>query len=227
MMAPIEITRGCPHSCGFCQTPRLFGRRMRHRSIEKIVRYAKYRDVRFISPNALAYGSDGLTPRLDKVERLLSSLKGKRIFFGTFPCEVRPEFVSEEALELISRYCHNTHICMGAQSGSDRVLKLLQRGHDTTDVYRAVELCVESGFKPIVDMIFGLPFEREEDEEKSLEMVRWITSKGGLIRAHKFIPLPGTPLEHHTPHPISDKVRKVLGKLALKGKVKGRWEQLE
>ncbi|RLG21732.1 TIGR04013 family B12-binding domain/radical SAM domain-containing protein, partial [Methanosarcinales archaeon] len=95
MMAPIEITRGCPHSCGFCQTPRLFGRKMRHRSIGKIVKYAKYRDVRFISPNALAYGSDGTKPNLEKVEKLLSSLKGKRVFFGTFPCEVRPEFVSD------------------------------------------------------------------------------------------------------------------------------------
>jgi B12-binding domain/radical SAM domain protein len=224
MMAPIEITRGCPHSCGFCQTPRLFGRKMRHRSIGKIVKYAKYRDVRFISPNALAYGSDGIEPNLEKVEKLLSSLKGKRVFFGTFPCEVRPEFVSDRALEIIGRYCYNTHICIGAQSGSDRVLKILRRGHETAEVYKAVELCVEHGFKPVVDMIFGLPFENEEDERRSLDMVRWITNKGGLIRAHKFMPLPGTPLEHYPPTQISDRVKRVLGKLALKGKVRGRWE---
>jgi len=78
-------------------------------------------------------------------------------------------------------------------------LKILQRGHETAEVYKAVELCIEYGFRPVVDMIFGLPFENEEDEKRSLDMVRWITNKGGLIRAHKFMPLPGTPLEHYPP----------------------------
>ena len=49
----VEITRGCPFSCGYCQTPRLFGRCMRHRSVEEIARYAsRHRDIRFVTPNA-------------------------------------------------------------------------------------------------------------------------------------------------------------------------------
>lgn len=38
---PIEITRGCPHGCKYCQTPTLLGRKMRHRSVEEILKYAK------------------------------------------------------------------------------------------------------------------------------------------------------------------------------------------
>jgi radical SAM superfamily enzyme YgiQ (UPF0313 family) len=60
MKGYIEISRGCPFSCTYCQTPRIFGHVMRHRSIESIARYAsRYRDARFLSPNAFAYGSDG------------------------------------------------------------------------------------------------------------------------------------------------------------------------
>jgi radical SAM superfamily enzyme YgiQ (UPF0313 family) len=60
LRAPIEISRGCPYNCKYCQTPRLFGTKMRHRSAATIVFYSNYlSDIRFISPNAFAYGSDG------------------------------------------------------------------------------------------------------------------------------------------------------------------------
>jgi len=111
ILAPIEISRGCPWSCAYCQTPRLFGSRMRHRSIDVIARFASYhKDVRFTSLNSLSYGKDGRRPRLDKVEALLRRLAetGKPIYFGTFPSEVRPEFISPQALDLISSYCANS-----------------------------------------------------------------------------------------------------------------------
>ncbi|MDD1668978.1 MAG: TIGR04013 family B12-binding domain/radical SAM domain-containing protein, partial [Methanomicrobiales archaeon] len=96
MKGYIEISRGCPFGCAFCQTPRIFGSVMRHRSIDTIASFARrYRDVRLVSPNALAYGSDGRRPLLGKVERLLAGLEGK-VYFGTFPNEVRPEFVTDE-----------------------------------------------------------------------------------------------------------------------------------
>jgi radical SAM superfamily enzyme YgiQ (UPF0313 family) len=78
MHSSIEITRGCPFSCAYCSTPQLFGNRMRHRGIDVISKYAAFLgDVRFTSPNAFAYGSDGIHPRIEKVEALLRALPGK------------------------------------------------------------------------------------------------------------------------------------------------------
>lgn len=86
-LSPIEISRGCPHACRFCQTSFIFGTRMRHRSTEKILNYISLskengtNDFRFISPNSLAYGSvDGHTVNFDAVEGLLkraSAITGK------------------------------------------------------------------------------------------------------------------------------------------------------
>ena len=42
MHSTIEITRGCPFNCSYCQTPQLFGHRMRHRSIDVISKYARF-----------------------------------------------------------------------------------------------------------------------------------------------------------------------------------------
>lgn len=222
MKGYIEISRGCPFGCAFCQTPRIFGPAMRHRSIDAIATHARrYRDVRFVSPNALAYGSDGRRPRLGKVERLLSSLKGK-VFFGTFPNEVRPEFLTGEALELIARFCANTRIAFGIQSGSDRVLGGIGRGHTVADGIQAVELCRDHGFTPVVDFILGFPFETDEDEAATLDLIGWV-ARSGRVRVHAFLPLPGTPLAGTRPLPVSSRGERLLGRLALAGKLTGSW----
>lgn len=229
LRAPIEISRGCPWGCKYCQTPRLFGREVRHRSIDSILKNAQhYNDLRFIASNAFAYGSDGILPRFDRVEKLLSALQklpDKKIFFGTFPSEVRPEFVTEESVELVRKYCANDSLSLGAQSGSDRILKEIRRGHTVEDSISAVECCLEHDIMPAVDFIFGLPTETEEDQEKSLELVRWICEKGGTVRAHYMTPLPGTPYASSVPSEVSGRVRRELGKLALGGKLTGYWEK--
>lgn len=229
LRCPIEISRGCPWGCKYCQTPRLFGREVRHRSIDCILKNAQhYDDLRFIASNAFAYGSDGIHPRFDKVEKLLSALHelpDKKIFFGTFPSEVRPEFVTEESAELVRKYCANDSLSLGAQSGSDRVLKEIRRGHTVEDSISAVECCLEHEIVPAVDFIFGLPTETEEDQEKSLDLVRWICRKGGTVRAHYLAPLPDTPYASAAPSEVSAHVRRELGKLAFEGKLTGYWEK--
>jgi B12-binding domain/radical SAM domain protein len=222
MKGYIEISRGCPFGCAYCQTSSLFGRGMRHRSIDTIARYAsRYRDIRFVSPNALAYGSDGRAPRLEKVAALLSRLE-RNVYFGTFPSEVRPEFISGEALELIAGSCANRRIAFGAQSGSDRVLSLIHRGHTVADVTAAVECCREHGFVPVVDFIMGFPFETHEDEEETLGLITWV-SRQGRARVHAFLPLPGTPLAGATPRPLTRRNLRILGNLALHGRITGSW----
>jgi B12-binding domain/radical SAM domain protein len=226
LLAPLEISRGCPWGCAYCQTPRLFGRQMRHRSIAIITKYARcHKDIRFTSPNSLAYGSDGLQPRLDKVEALLKALaeQKKPIYFGTFPSEVRPEFVSEPALELLTKYCANRTLNIGGQSGSSEVLKAIGRGHGLEEIEEACDLCRDHCIVPHVDLIFGLPQESAEDQRLTLDLARWIVQKGGKVRAHYFTPLPGTPLADSRPASICDAVVAELGRLALGGKLTGYW----
>jgi radical SAM superfamily enzyme YgiQ (UPF0313 family) len=120
---------------------------------------------------------------------------------------------------------HNDSLSLGAQSGSNRILKEIQRGHTVEDTISAVECCLEHEIVPAVDFIFGLPTETEEDQEKSLDLIRWICKKGGTVRTHYLIPLPGTPYSSAVPAEVSDKVRRELGKLALGGKLTGYWEK--
>jgi B12-binding domain/radical SAM domain protein len=210
----VEISRGCPFSCGYCQTPGIFGHCMRHRSVDAIAEYAnRYEHARFVTPNAFAYGSDGIHPRFEKVEKLLSRLKNS-IYFGTFPSEVRPEFICEESLSLLAHYCSNTKLHFGAQSGSDRVLEFLCRGHTVNDIIRAVELCNDFSITPIVDFIVGLPIESDEDQKMTLDLIQWV-ARSGKVHVHRFIPLPGTALAGKNARSLLPETEKICGKLAL------------
>ena len=227
MHSSIEITRGCPFSCSYCSTPQLFGPRMRHRSIKEIVKYAEFlKDVRFTSPNAFAYGSPGLRPRIEKIEALFKALPPRNIYFGTFPSEVRPEFINDRLLELLSDYCANTSLSMGGQSGSQRILDLINRGHTVDDIIIGAEKCLQHGFTPVVDFIFGLPDETEEDQKETLKLIKWLAGKGGKVHSHYFMPLPGTKLEKSHPAPLSRQVDRIMGELALHGKTTGIWSKV-
>lgn len=224
MKGYMEISRGCPFHCGYCQTPRLHGTKMRHRSREAIVEAAShYRDARFVTPNAFAYGSaDGKTPDVEKLERLLASMPDNNLYFGTFPCEVRPEFVTQETADLVVQYCANTKLHFGAQSGSDTVLAKMGRGHSLDDVYTALDICRGAGLEPVVDVIFGFPFETDEDEEATLALVKEVV-RCGKVHVHYLMPLPGTPFSRAVPREVIPAVDRELGKLALSGRVTGAW----
>ena len=237
---PIEITRGCPFGCYYCQTPRIFGKKVRHRSVEVVLKYVEFllkrgiRDFRFITPNAFSYGSpDGKTLNLSELENFLKSLhklvklKGGRIFFGSFPSEVRPEHVTEETIALIKKYADNDNLVIGAQSGSDRILNLCKRGHTIEDVYRAVRLTVKAGLKAKVDFIFGLPGETKEDIKETIKAMEDLTKMGAIIHAHTFMPLPQTPFAKKKPGKVDPEVLKTINKLLGKGLLFGDWKAQE
>ena len=236
---PIEITRGCAYGCYYCQTPRIFGSRPRHRSKELVWEYVKIMkerglgDTRFITPSFLSYGSeDGKTPNLEFVEEFLAGarriLKNEgRIFVGTFPSEIRPEHVTPESLKLIKKYADNNNIIIGMQSGSDRILNLIHRGHTVEDGIRAVQYTLEAGLIPKVDFLFGLPFEEEEDQLESIKIMKRLIEMGAIIHAHTFLPLPGTPFSKYKPTKLSKTLKDFLKYYSSKGRVYGDWQKQE
>lgn len=235
---PMEISRGCPWGCRFCQTSYLMGRRMRHRSIDSIVHYAELSKhkgltiLRFISPNAFAYGSsDGRSVNLEALEAMLkavSEIYGRdQVYLGSFPSEVRPEHVTPETLALVKRYCVNQNLLIGAQSGSERLLKAIHRGHGVAEILRAVELACAAGFTPNVDFIFGLPGEIAQDRAQTLELIQQIIQMGARIHSHTFMPLVGTPFARCAPGVVDQETRALLQSLRGKSLEHGSWKTQE
>ena len=234
----IEIARGCKFGCKYCQTPSLFGKSIRYRSPKEIIKWGKFLlskrnvwDFRFITPNAFGYGSKKSSePNIEKIKELLSGLKQleakekKRIFFGTFPSEVRPESVTEDTLSLTKEFCDNDNLTIGAQTGSSRIMKLIKRGHTIEDVRRAVELANKFGFKLNIDFIMGYPEETEDDQYQTLKLCKEFIAKDNKIHMHYLIPLPGTAYENIKSNPIAPAILKTLRKWSNDGIIFGSWQ---
>ncbi|WP_041083374.1 TIGR04013 family B12-binding domain/radical SAM domain-containing protein [Thermotoga profunda] len=235
LFMPLEITRGCVFDCAYCETSLIGGRKPRHRSIESIIHYCelglkknKY-IARFISPNSFGYGSiDGIKPNVNAIDTMLFELKKigmREIYFGTFPSDVRPESVSDDLLKAIKKYVNNRSITIGAQSGSERVLKKIKRTHSVENLLKAIDLILSNDFTPYVDFIFGFPFETDEDRYETLNLIDKLVRIGCKIHAHTFMPLPGTELEQIGSAVIPEWFRKRIAQLSSQGKLDGYWEK--
>jgi radical SAM superfamily enzyme YgiQ (UPF0313 family) len=192
-----------------------------------------YSYARFVTPNAFAYQSEdnGRSVNLDAIERLLretAALMGReKVYFGTFPSEVGPETVTPEAVALVRRYCGNDNLIVGAQTGSDRLLRALHRNHTVDEAYRAAETIVAGGLRPIVDLIFGLPGEEAGDVAATLQMMEDLVAMGAVLHTHTFMPLPGTPLEDAPPGEVDPALHPLLDRLASEGHQIGQWRKQE
>ncbi|MCX7991581.1 MAG: TIGR04013 family B12-binding domain/radical SAM domain-containing protein [Proteobacteria bacterium] len=231
---PIEITRGCPHRCYFCQTSYLHSHNPIERTIENIVKYVKIaferniKDFRFITPNAFSYGNSINTNSMCAIQELLSSIRSiikdnGRIFFGTFPSEVRPDYVTTDLLIMLKKYVNNKRIIIGAQSGSDRILENSNRGHNVKTIERAIDTAIQTGFAVDVDIIIGMPDENEEDTKETFNLIHRYMKKPVRFHLHYFMPLPGTPWRDKKPATLSKKFIEEIEYLTGRGVIWGNW----
>jgi B12-binding domain/radical SAM domain protein len=229
---PIEITRGCSFGCKFCQVPRVL-RSIRYRSLEKIDVIVKYYyekfkhrnhvDIRFISPNSLEYGSkDNRTPNISALWDLVKTVKKYpvRMFLGSFPSEVRPEFVIPETVEILLE-SDSKIVAIGAQSGNDNMLNKMNRGHSLQDILSCVDYLVEVDLIPQLDFIIGLPEETNNEMWDTVHIIENLAKKGCYIRLHGFLPLPGTPWGSKPGTIVPKEIIKYLGTLMQNYKING------
>lgn len=232
-LGPLEIVRGCAGGCRYCQTPKLFGGKIRSRSPEFIASEFAFAaskvkaaiDARFLAPDASMYMYDG-SLNLAAVEKMFTLVKEKigngRIFFGSFPSELDPARVTGGLVDIMKRLCDNKTVIIGLQSGSSRMLKLMNRSATPEDCSNAAELLLAAGYKVVVDFIFGLP---DEDDESALESIGWIEEWKDrvVVHAHPFMPLPGTEWESKQPGAVPDFLLKYLRSLEGQGRIFGRY----
>lgn len=173
----LKIQDGCNYRCAFCIVPQVRGR-SRSVPLEEVgdrldvAIAAGVREVVLTGIHIGTWGWDlGIRPGLVHLLRdLLPRLGDTRVRLGTLD----PQEASVELLELIAtdlRICPQLHL--GLQSGSDRILRRMRRGHTVKDLRPALErLRVRRPEVAVTgDIIAGFPSEQDEDFEASLSML--------------------------------------------------------
>ncbi len=177
-LAKIPIMYGCNNFCTYCIVPYVRGRE-RSRSAERILSEVRsvakdgYREVMLLGQNVNSYGNDlecGLSfPQLLREVCRVDGIARVR-FMTSHPKDISDELIAAMAEE--KKICNQLHLPV--QSGSDRVLKLMNRGY-TREQYLEIIRKVKAAIPNVVlttDIIAGFPGETNEDFDETLSILK-------------------------------------------------------
>jgi pyruvate-formate lyase-activating enzyme len=171
-------SRGCPGACTFCNTPDFWGKRVRFRSVGDVL--AELATLR--SRHGLAYVSirdDTFTAHRPRTIEFCERLIDSGLHF-LWDCQSRVNLVDAERLRWMKRAgCQ--HVQYGIESGSDRILKLLQKDISRDQIREAVALTRAAGLVVSIYLISGVPDETEEDISATVDLIREILPHDGIV----------------------------------------------
>lgn len=223
----VSIMRGCNNFCHYCIVPYTRGRE-RSRDIESILIEARdlesrnYKEITLLGQNVNSYcwkREDGTEIRFPELLRTVArAVPGLRIRFSTS----HPKDMSDETLHVIAEepnVCR--HIHLPVQSGSDRILKLMNRKYTREwymDRVAAIRRIVpDCGLS--TDIFAGYCSETEEDHQLSLSLMRECGYDSAFM--FKYSERPGTYASRHLPDDVSEdvKIRRLNELIALQNEL--------
>ena len=222
----VSITRGCDNMCTFCVVPFTRGRE-RSRNPDSILREIDelnqkgYKEITLLGQNVDSYLWYGGGPKKDfkkaTEEQKKNSVKFSSLLdlvASSFP-EIRirfstsnPQDMTIDVIEIMSKYnniCNYIHLPI--QSGSDRILKKMNRLHTREEYLELVkkirEIIPNCGISH--DMITGFPSETERDHQDTLSLMEEVKYDFGYMFAYS--ERPGTYAARHFKDDISPEIK--------------------
>ena len=228
----VSIMRGCNNFCHYCIVPYTRGRE-RSRDVESILNEVRdlcergYKEVTLLGQNVNSYrfvdknAEDGTVivdfPEL--LRRVASTFPSMRVRFTTS----HPKDMSDETLHVIAE-CPNVcrHIHLPVQSGSDRILGLMNRKYTREwylDRVKAIRRIIpDCGLT--TDIFVGYHSETEEDHQMSLSLMRECGYDSAFM--FKYSERPGTYASRHLPDDVPEetKIRRLNEMIALQNELR-------
>lgn len=185
--ADLITSRGCPFLCGYCSAKNIWSRKCRYRSVDNVM--AEIRSIKdgYRAKN-FYFWDDTFTLDRKRVVDICNALikESLNIRWG---CTTRVDLLDEEIL-LLMKMAGCDYISVGVESGSERILKIIEKNISIQQIKRAFELLKASGITFEAFFMIGFPDETKEDIEKTFQLMKEI--KGGSICFGIFTPYPGS-----------------------------------
>lgn len=187
----IVSSRGCPYDCIFCSQRQISGRWYRAASPKKVIgeldllinKY-KQKDISFFDDNFV------VNPERTKE---LCNLMYENGFYkkAVFSCQTRGDAINEEILGYLKKAGFTT-VGFGLETGSERLMKLINKGETVQQNIDAVKLAKKHGFIIISSIILGLPTETKEDRRLTYQLAKNLDVD--VTKFNNATPYPGTKL---------------------------------
>jgi len=187
--APIMTTRGCTFRCQYCSSSEMMGRRYRMRSVQNVIDeirevQEKYhvRDIEFID--------DTFTLNMKRASQVMRSIVNEKLDIK-LALSSRVNTINEELMKDLKNG-GTTNMYFGVESGSQRVLDLMQKGIKLEQAESAVNLAKKYNVGVLCSYIIGFPGETPEEMDQTIKFSVKLNSD--YAQYSILTPFPGTPI---------------------------------
>jgi radical SAM superfamily enzyme YgiQ (UPF0313 family) len=188
-MVTASTSRGCPHRCAFCSSPRLYGRKVRFAPVsnvldwlESIVEMYGIREVSFVD--------DGFTLNPKRTVELCQGMVERELGLSWF-CNARADEIAPDVARTMAKAgCHQVYL--GFESGSQKVLDAIHKDCTVEALVRGAEILKDAGIDRSIGFIVGLPGETEATVEATKALATHVRPE--RIQFSRFTAIPGSEL---------------------------------
>ncbi len=220
----MEVARGCPQRCRFCQATSLYFPHRAKRPADVIRSTLRSLEATGYEDASLSSLSVGDYPCLNETVRaLMSELAGQGVSLSL--SSLRPQGLSADVVESILRV-RKTGFTLVPEAGTERLRRVINKNLRDEDIVAAAQNAFSQGWRLLkLYFMIGLPTEREEDLEGIEATIRAVLDAGRRtgsapprihVSVSSFIPKPHTPfqwLAMEDPGTLREKMRFLQGRL--------------
>ncbi|MBD3186239.1 radical SAM protein [Candidatus Bathyarchaeota archaeon] len=182
-------SRGCPFNCLFCADGLMYRQTTRYRSIENVIEEIKFMKKHY-GINFFGIIDPDFLQKPERVYLFCRTLIKEHIKIK-WGCQARVDTIPPGLLRLMKATgCYR--IYYGVESGSPRILKKINKRIKLSQAHKVIQMTKEAGILVIINMMLGLPGEREEDIVASWKLIKDLSPDNVYLNLTK--PLPGSEL---------------------------------
>lgn len=183
----ISTARGCPYTCTFCADRRFWDGKIRRRSADNVIE-----ELRFLKD----------TYKVNFVDFVDGTFTFDRKYLQTFcntminhelnvkwRCTARYDNLNKDILQLMKR-ANCSGLYFGLESGSNRVLKAIDKKIKVEQIIKASKMVFDSGIPSATSILLGVPGENKEDIEETLKLMKTINTD--IFDIFSYTPLAGS-----------------------------------
>jgi anaerobic magnesium-protoporphyrin IX monomethyl ester cyclase len=185
----LSTARGCPYLCSFCADKRLWGGKVRRRSVESVIKELKLIEDTY-KVNSVDFDDGTFTYDKKYLQTFCNTVISEKLSLN-WRCTARYDNLDKNLLQLMKR-ANCSGLYFGLESGSDRILKAINKNTTVKQIIKVSEMVYDSGIQSVTSVLLGLPNEGKEDMEATLKLMA--TIKTDIFDVNSYVPLPGSPL---------------------------------
>ncbi len=184
-IVPIETSRGCPFGCKFCSVIKMFGRKYRFKSVDKIAD-----ELARISPAKVFFYDDNFAANRNRAYELMKKMRDRPDINVQWGAQVRADIYKDPELLQLMKQAGGKMLHIGFESINQETLDAYNKEFNISDMETAIKAIKDFGFHIHGMFVIGSDFDDKTTPKKTVDFA--IKNRLDTIQLLILVPIPGS-----------------------------------